>query len=983
MMITIKKEGIKKRGTIKKQISLFWIVLIISLFQIGIAYASNNHTFFKYKYYPSDESANFTSPGIGAFILQDLTSEDISGGNFSSTVQLFDDSYYLCHSGMGNSLCDYMKNPENSDDLSDYKIFFELYDEFDNITYGGTYRDENAVFQGGDGTTLVEQDYRNMTIGFCDPDEKSGDQCKTCKLGYDLSNEEETIESRTWDSETEECCGDDYIKGGTTGGPSMDYRPDFLYQHVDEPDFSEYFCERCPLGNDKENPSLREWNPTAHCCGDDANLWYSDRDHNGTFTSNGDGFNNYNDCAKLVSGKQYLCNVHETNNNNSKWHNAPDEEGDIIFLPCIPQNGMEAMSDGYTWWGCGTNLNCPTSTSQHQFTGKFFENEKRFTFIDGWKTSYFCTSPPNSSKQYTIYECQGDRSARSSQSGIQFSTGESFGYPGNKVYYCAYQTDTISVTNEPLSTLNTQSTLWTTDLDLTNKNTCEKAGFIWTGKDEYHLQGDTLHNFCCSEADDNETTIDGESYNDPEGNGICFRSKYQPNNAFVFKDNHTYTEVYVMNGTQHGCALDDQAALSNHCSGRYGGCTGAKPYTFSEYYNADTNKPYDGSFPGAGKHENDFLIDMKNKPNPGYQTQPSGAERECPNLGGAICIPDCVGKECGDDGCGGSCGETCGNGETCSNGQCCDTCQSLGYSCGTHSDGCDGTITCGSCSVEWVCHGDDYRKKEYCDSGTCITTSQQCSNGCSNGQCNGGGGGGGGGCFLEGTKIKTLKGETAIEKIQQGDIVYSYDTETNRLVENVVNELLVHEDYKDKGVILTLSNYEKLYVTLNHAFYSDSDEVFKQLKDFKDNELLSYYNKIMKKMESVTIKRIDPIGSFDIEYNLELEKEPRNYFANGVLVHNEGKGGGGAGDGNGGGTGMVIYNTKIKPIAPPKEPEPRQAPLITGYATYGTDQGILIQDHSYCDIIDKTEGEEVGKYYCSYEEKWEETGGENLTHLSF
>ena len=47
------------------------------------------------------------------------------------------------------------------------------------------------------------------------------------------------------------------------------------------------------------------------------------------------------------------------------------------------------------------------------------------------------------------------------------------------------------------------------------------------------------------------------------------------------------------------------------------------------------------------------------------------------------------------------------------------------------------------------------------------------------------------GCFLEGTKIRGPKGETSIEKINKGDVIYSYDTETNEVVENVVNNLLI------------------------------------------------------------------------------------------------------------------------------------------------------------------------------------------------
>ena len=70
------------------------------------------------------------------------------------------------------------------------------------------------------------------------------------------------------------------------------------------------------------------------------------------------------------------------------------------------------------------------------------------------------------------------------------------------------------------------------------------------------------------------------------------------------------------------------------------------------------------------------------------------------------CTPDtCTGKgyACGSfsDGCGGTidCG-TCSAG-VCVNGQCCtpDTCTGKGYACGSFSDGCGGTIDCGTCSA--------------------------------------------------------------------------------------------------------------------------------------------------------------------------------------------------------------------------------------------------------------------------------------------
>ncbi len=59
----------------------------------------------------------------------------------------------------------------------------------------------------------------------------------------------------------------------------------------------------------------------------------------------------------------------------------------------------------------------------------------------------------------------------------------------------------------------------------------------------------------------------------------------------------------------------------------------------------------------------------------------------------ANCIPVCDGKECGDDGCGGSCGECAGSGVCLSDGTCMCIADCKGKECG--GDGCGGD--CGTC----------------------------------------------------------------------------------------------------------------------------------------------------------------------------------------------------------------------------------------------------------------------------------------------
>lgn len=65
------------------------------------------------------------------------------------------------------------------------------------------------------------------------------------------------------------------------------------------------------------------------------------------------------------------------------------------------------------------------------------------------------------------------------------------------------------------------------------------------------------------------------------------------------------------------------------------------------------------------------------------------------------CVPDCSGRACGDDGCGGSCG-ACGGQDACVTGSCVCQPACAGRECGP--DGCG--ATCGSCAAGYLCGPD-------------------------------------------------------------------------------------------------------------------------------------------------------------------------------------------------------------------------------------------------------------------------------------
>lgn len=91
------------------------------------------------------------------------------------------------------------------------------------------------------------------------------------------------------------------------------------------------------------------------------------------------------------------------------------------------------------------------------------------------------------------------------------------------------------------------------------------------------------------------------------------------------------------------------------------------------------------------------------------------------------CIPDCQGFQCGDDGCGGSCGN-CPKDKVCMYGFCLDK-----FSCsdgkmnGTESDVDCGGI-CGACALGKDCNFDYDCQSGLCKAGTC-TNPANCTNG--------------------------------------------------------------------------------------------------------------------------------------------------------------------------------------------------------------------------------------------------------------
>lgn len=90
------------------------------------------------------------------------------------------------------------------------------------------------------------------------------------------------------------------------------------------------------------------------------------------------------------------------------------------------------------------------------------------------------------------------------------------------------------------------------------------------------------------------------------------------------------------------------------------------------------------------------------------------------------CKPNCYGKQCGGDGCGGTCGNPCEEGFVCVQGQC----QPCSGSCAGRTCGDDGCgKSCGSCQSGFVCSHGQCVLKQIAEGNTCTLpdgTRQEC-----------------------------------------------------------------------------------------------------------------------------------------------------------------------------------------------------------------------------------------------------------------
>jgi len=318
---------------------------------------------------------------------------------------------------------------------------------------------------------------------------------------------------------------------------------------------------------DTDNNKICDINePSARACWDNGGDWYRGYCCGFNFT---EGFvksvpiNISTFCAETGWGGECRRSITVVENlsinaicgktSEGKWRWAPlGEPGEIIDLLGWPNASV--VSDGERIYSCGNQIGSYTvpddvyevclKTERQRVCIEYYSCSYQDVCVSKvylWRRNQTISSPATSAfgrfinvsvgsvnheyscKDKVVYECSGKTSAFSTNNGVEMgATNPSF---TDEILYCASDGD------------------WTADLDTKDRDSCEAAGFSWTGS------------LCCSEADDT-----AESYNDllyPNATGGCWKKIPIPSGEFAVDG-----RIINYKGQFFGCNITDSAYLA-------------------------------------------------------------------------------------------------------------------------------------------------------------------------------------------------------------------------------------------------------------------------------------------------------------------------------------------------------------------------------------------------------------------------------------
>lgn len=153
-------------------------------------------------------------------------------------------------------------------------------------------------------------------------------------------------------------------------------------------------------------------------------------------------------------------------------------------------------------------------------------------------------------------------------------------------------------------------------------------------------------------------------------------------------------------------------------------------------------------------------------------------------------------------------------------------------------------------------------------------------------------------CFVAGTKIAVEGGEKNIEDVEIGDMVLTYNEDTDNPLKELNKVLEVTEYASKETFILTTNKGTVVEATLDHPFMIDpkgwssfDPDLCHELND-------RYVNKLEVGDQVFGIEDYDPTAEREVIVSMEVQKDLKtvynlanvennhNFFVNGLLVHN-------------------------------------------------------------------------------------------------
>jgi len=133
-------------------------------------------------------------------------------------------------------------------------------------------------------------------------------------------------------------------------------------------------------------------------------------------------------------------------------------------------------------------------------------------------------------------------------------------------------------------------------------------------------------------------------------------------------------------------------------------------------------------------------------------------------------------------------------------------------------------------------------------------------------------------CFPDKTNVLLPDNEVKqIKDIHKGETVLSYNLDEKKLTESKVLEQIIHIDAQVQYFIIN----GNIKTTAEHPFWVNGT-TWVRAQQIKVGDWL-----LTSSGERLKIEEIDSYKAVETVYNLELEGDDHNYFAENILVHNQ------------------------------------------------------------------------------------------------